>query len=327
MVPKVICAWLLVFVVATNGADEPKRDKRTVDILLRGAADLFGYDVIRRVSSPSLRQTAATPRPTFFPPPVASQLPTGTYSRVILALGQQQQQQQQDLQRRIEQAVQVPPLGSAQLTQQVATQPQQQQQAVINLPQNGALTASAESIHFPGGGLAPLFQVPSSAAQASLLSALQAGPQSQVVSLAQIPPISVQRASLTAALQQQVAPVAANQQQQAAQQPTPAAPTPQQAPPAQSAPQTQSQPQNGADGNNQSPFGIPLRLVAIAPSEAFGPNGQLQSAVQGQNAAQQASPQISSNPSPSSAAATPADTAGMLRLFCCENSPFLLNLN
>nr|XP_022909432.1 transcription factor SPT20 homolog [Onthophagus taurus] len=90
----VLC--LLILVVSTQANDQTtKRDKRTVDLFLRGVGDVFGYDVIRRVSSPQiLRQVATTPRPTFFPPAVGP-LPSGSYSRIILQLQQQQEQQRQ----------------------------------------------------------------------------------------------------------------------------------------------------------------------------------------------------------------------------------------
>lgn len=343
------CLYVSFVVLASAADEEPKRDKRTVDILLRGAADLFGYDVVRRITSPSLRQGSATPRPTFFPPPVAPQLPTGTYSRVILALGQQQQQQQQQLQRRLEEALQVPPPLTEQFSQQQAAVPQTiaQNTAVINIPENGALTARAESLSFPRGGLFPVLQAPQ-VAQLPLLSPFQqilpVAPIAVQSAALQIAPIQAQQQAPPPPQQaapQQAAPQQAAPQQTAPQQGAPQQAAPQQGAPQQSPPQQPSQ-QNAPDGNN--PFGIPLQIVAIAPGQSFGANGQLQNPLQGsqnspqgQNSAQTQSGQHSAqqagapsqpqeNPQQSQAAqAAPANPAGMLRILCCEDSSFLVN--
>lgn len=264
---------------SSRAAEDPKRDKRTVDVLLRGAADLFGYDVVRRISSPSLRQVASTPRPTFFPPPVAPQLPSGTYSRVILALGQQQQQQQQQLQRQLQQAFQVTspfqPGILAQQQQQPFQQEQQQQQqpvqrtTIVNIPQNGALTASAESLNFPPGSVLPVLHVNTApaVAQVPLVQTLQAQP---VIPVA---PVALTAQPFLA--QQQAIP------QQVAQAPAPQSPASQVSAPQSSA----TAPQQAAPANqNAPPFGIPLQIVAIAPNAQN--SGQIPTGVDAQNVPQ-----------------------------------------
>lgn len=320
MVSNVICAWFFVFaiVVVANGANDTKRDKRTVDLFLRGAADLFGYDVVRRISSPSLRQVAA-PRPTLFPPPVAPQLPSGSYSRVILTLGQQQQQQQQQLQQQLAQALRIPPLAE-QIPAAAPRQRTVQHETIINLPQSGSLRADAHSITFPNGGLLPIVQVPApQIAQVAPVPVIQALAPLAVQPATPIQIAPFQQPFQAVPFQQQPVPVAPAappapaQQQVAPAPPPPPAPQPAPAAPQQSAQQNQGPaPVQAQDQNN---LHIPLQIVAIAPvtslTQALQSQNTAQAAPQGQSAQlnapaqqQQDAPQV----------VAPAGAAGMLNL-------------
>lgn len=73
----------LALLILTVACSEIKRDKRTIDFVIRGFADVFGYDVLKRPSivttpaapaAPTAKAAPGAPKaapPTFFPPPVA----------------------------------------------------------------------------------------------------------------------------------------------------------------------------------------------------------------------------------------------------------------
>lgn len=63
---KVICVCLVVSFFCASA----QRDKRTLDLVLRSVADVFGYDIQKRPAVLPPPKPPA-PRPTFFPPPLA----------------------------------------------------------------------------------------------------------------------------------------------------------------------------------------------------------------------------------------------------------------